>query len=85
MSELLFIAMNIADETRHILEMYEKDITDGMNDNEIKAYYLGINNTIAAMKAGMNTENENELIINMECMEMPTEFCLDDLETYLTE
>ena len=85
MSELLFIAMNIADETRHILEMHERDITDGMNDNEIKAYYLGINNTIAAMQAAMNTENDNELIVNMDSMEMPTEFDFDDLETYLTE
>ena len=83
MNELYFTAMDIAEETRQIIESSYETVTNNMTENELKAYHLGVRNTIGAMKAAMTTEGENELILNIEHMEVPTEFDFDDLETYI--
>lgn len=83
MNELYFIAMDIEAETIHLVN--SKTFTDGMTESEFKAYCMGIQNTISALRTVMETENENELILNVKDIEVPTEFFFDELETYLKE
>ena len=85
MNELIFIAMDIAAEARHLIDLNIESITDGMTENELKAYYLGMLNVFEAIKIVTHTEKENELVLHMSDIEIPTEFDYNDLESYLME
>ena len=47
--ELLFIGIDIPNETRKLLA--EFDLTNGMTDSELKAYEMGVENTLRATRA----------------------------------
>ena len=80
MSELYFVGADIIVETKNLLNLTSVVCTDGMDENELKAYYMGVENTLSALKAIVE---ESELpVINMTGMEIQTELSIEDLEEY---
>lgn len=72
--DILLTGMDIPNETRKLLSRFT--VTDGMTENELKAYKMGVENTIRAMQALINID---QIVFHLEghnCME---EFDLDDL------
>ena len=81
MNELYFLGMDIVEETRAISKFSEILCTDGMTESELKAYELGIENTLSALKASLATEG-NLVVINIEGLDIPTELTIDELQEY---
>jgi 7-cyano-7-deazaguanine synthase in queuosine biosynthesis len=85
MDELYFIGMDISQEVRKLVTHVVSKITTGMNVNEIKAYNLGVENTISALNAILKNSAENEFVVNIDGIETPTEFDSDDLMWRLSD
>jgi hypothetical protein len=81
MNELYFLGMDIAKETKSIIDSTAVVCTNGMTESELKAYTLGITNTISALKAVIGHEDDMA-VINIEGIEIPTELSLDELANY---
>jgi hypothetical protein len=81
MNELYFLGMDIAEETKTLVDFITITCTNGMTESELKVYKLGITNTISALKSVIGKEN-NILVINIEGLEIPTEFSMDEIEEY---
>ena len=79
MNSLYFIGMDIAEETKSIVSSAESKITNGMKESELKAYRLGVANTISVLKAILEPSIENEFVLNINGIETPTEFDNDEL------
>lgn len=83
MNELYFLGMDIIEEVKTMVNFTTETCTDGMTDTELKAYEMGIKNTLAALKAMLE---DNDLpVVNMKDMEIPTELSIDELEEYYCE
>ena len=72
LKELIFTAMNIPDEVGKILSNTEEKYTNGMKDNELKAYRLGIQNALSCLNGLLNMDEQvvvhnSELDIITEC------------------
>ena len=83
MDELFFVGMDIAEETKSIVNSTASLCTKGMTESELEAYNLGIKNTLSALKGVVYVDAANEFVLNINGLEIPTEFTIDDLETYL--
>lgn len=81
MNELYFLGMDIVEETRHISKFSEIICTDGMTESELKAYQMGIENTLSALKSVIAT-NGAMSAINIEGLDVPTELTIDELQEY---
>ena len=81
MNELYFLGMDIVEETRNISKFSEIICTDGMTESELKAYQMGIENTLSALKVSLETEG-NLVAINIEGLDTPTELTVDELQEY---
>lgn len=81
MNELYFLGMDIVEETRNISKFSEIICTDGMTESELKAYQMGIENTLSALKVSLETEC-NLVVINIEGLDTPTELTVDELQEY---
>ncbi len=81
MNELYFLGMDIAKETKSIIDSTSVVCTNGMTESELKAYKLGIANTISALKAVIGHEDDMA-VINIDGIEIPTELSLDELANY---
>jgi hypothetical protein len=81
MNELYFLGMDIVEETRNIIKFSEIICTDGMTESELKAYQMGIENTLSALKVSLETE-DNLVAINIEGLDAPTELTVDELQEY---
>lgn len=80
MSELYFLGADIIVETKNLLNLTSVICTDGMDENELKAYYMGVENALSALKSIVE---ENELpVVNISGLEIQTELSIDDLEEY---
>lgn len=80
MNELYFLGMDIAEETKILVNMTAITCTDGMTESELAAYKMGIENTISALKA---TIRENDVpVVDIVGIEIPTELSIDELENY---
>jgi hypothetical protein len=53
-----------------------------MNENELKAYKMGVANTLSALKEVLASADGN-FVVNINGMEMQEEFDITDLEHYL--
>ena len=82
MNELYFIGMDIMEETKMLVDLSASICTDGMTENELKAYNLGVKNTLSALKETLESRN-NEFIVNIPGIEIQEEFDITDLEHYL--
>lgn len=83
MNELYFLGMDIVEETRTISKFSTIICTDGMTENELKAYELGIENVLSALKSVLATER-NMVAINIEDFDIPTELTFEELQEYYT-
>lgn len=81
MNELYFLGMDIVEETRNISKFSEIICTDGMTESELKAYRMGIENTLSALKTSLETES-NIVVVNIEGLDAPTELTVDELQEY---
>ena len=72
--DILFTGMDIPNETRKLLSRFT--VTDGMTESELKAYEMGVENTIRAMQAIINID---QIVFHLEGHDCMEEFDLDDL------
>lgn len=72
--DLLFTGMNIPNETHKLLSRFT--VTDGMTEGELKAYEMGVENTIRAMQALINID---QIVFHLEGNDCIEEFDIDDL------
>lgn len=80
MNELYFLGMDIVEETKTLVDFTEITCTNGMTENELAAYKMGIKNTISALKSVLN--DNDLLVININGLEIPTELSIEELEEY---
>ncbi len=78
MDELIFIGTPIAKETRDVLDKVTEQVCVGMTDSEKKAYEMGVENTIRAMTALLEVDDEPKLY--MPNLEVSTEMTLDEVK-----
>lgn len=74
---LIFIAMNISNETKTMVDGTTIMCTKGMTKNEKKAYEMGIKNTIIALD--MLLEDNEWATVNINCMDRIEEIDCDKL------
>ena len=72
--DVLLTGMDIPNETRKLLSRFT--VTDGMTEGELKAYEMGVENTIRAMQAVINID---QIVFHLEGHDCMEEFDLDDL------
>ena len=82
MNEVYFIGMDIAEETKILMDFTESVATNNMTDNESAAYMMGVKNTLSALKSVLEAENR-EFVVNIPGLEIQEEFDIADLEHYL--
>ena len=80
MNELYFVGMDILEETKTLVDFTTITCTDGMTDSELKAYQLGIKNTISALKTVLT--DDEMMVINIPGLDIQTEFSIDEVEEY---
>jgi hypothetical protein len=76
-NDLLFLGLNLPKEIKDMLKSRENIITKGMTEGELKAYELGVSNSLSALTSLLQTKNEN-FVINVN-IDTPTEFDISDL------
>lgn len=80
MNELYFLGMDIVEEVKTFSDITTIACTDGMTNNELDAYNLGVKNTISALAALLN---ENDMpVVNIIGLDIATELTIDELEEY---
>lgn len=72
--DVLLTGMDIPNETRKILSKFT--VTDGMTESELRAYKMGVENTLRAMRALINLD---QIVFHFEGHDCIEEFDLDDL------
>ena len=72
--DVLLTGMDIPNETRKLLSRFT--VTNGMTASELKAYEMGVENTIRAMQAVINID---QIVFHLEGHDCMEEFDLDDL------
>lgn len=82
MKELYFVGMDIIEETKTLVDFTTSICTDGMNENELKAYKMGVANTLSALDATLDSA-DRAFVVNINGMEIQEEFDIADLEHYL--
>lgn len=80
MDELYFIGMDIVEETKTLVDFTTITCTNGMTDSELKAYKLGVKNTISALQAMLT--NDEMIVINIPGLDIQTELSIDEVEKY---
>ena len=75
LKELLFTGMDIVKETKHLLGRTE--LSRNMTDEELKAYKIGVNNTLRAVKVIL--DSDEHVVVNVKNQDVPTEIDLDEL------
>ena len=65
---LIFIAMNISNEIKTMVDSITTMCTKSMTENEKKAYEMGINNTIIALNMLLE-DNDEWATVNINCMD----------------
>lgn len=81
MSDMLFILMDVPNETRKLV--YSGTFTEGMTESELKAYHMGISNTLSALEAVL--EADDNVIAHMANVDMPTEMDIEEIEEILNK
>lgn len=72
--DLLFTGMDVPNETRKLLSRFT--VTDGMTEGELKAYEMGVENTLSATRALLEID---QLVFHISGNDVIEEFDLDDL------
>lgn len=80
MNELYFLGMDITAEVKELMRLMEIVGVDGMSESELKAYKLGVDHVMAALKSTL--DNSDTAIIHIDDMEIPTELSVDEVAAY---
>jgi hypothetical protein len=78
--DLLFTGMDVPNETRKILSQFT--VTDGMTESELKAYEMGVENTLRAAQALLNLD---QLVFHLEGHDCIEEFDLREIIKIIEE
>ena len=73
--DLLFTGMDVINQTHKLLDQH--NLTDGMTENELTAYTMGVNNALSAVEALF--ESDEHLVFHIKGYKVIEEFDLDDL------
>ena len=79
MHDVMFVGMNIENEVKKLVNSKEKIITNGMNESELRAYRLGIKNTISAIDTVFNSEDDYTAVVQVKWLDKPEEFTFEDI------
>ena len=80
MNEVYFLVIDIVEEVKSMVDVITSTCTNGMTENELKAYELGIKNMLSVLET---TIYDSDLpVININGMDTPTELSVDDLECF---
>jgi hypothetical protein len=85
MDELIFVGMDIVEETKGIINAATPICTNGMTESELEAYNLGVKNALSALQGVIDVDTENEFALNINGLDIPTEFTADYLACYLSD
>ena len=77
MNELCFLGTDIVVEVKDLMRLMTITTTDDMDENELKAYHLGIDNTIEALKYVL--DGNGLPVINICGLEVPTELSVEEI------
>lgn len=77
LKELIFTAMNIPNEVGKILSDTEEKCTNGMKDNELKAYRLGIQNALSCLNGLLNMDEQ--VVVHDSELDVIIEYDIDEL------
>jgi hypothetical protein len=80
MNELYFLGMDITAEVKELMRLMEIVGVDGMSESELKAYRLGVDHVMTALKSTL--DNSDTAIIHIDDMEIPTELSVDEVAAY---
>lgn len=78
--DILLTGMDVPNETRKML--LEFTVTDGMTESELKAYEMGVENTLRAAQALLNLD---QIVFHLEGHDCIEEFDLDELIEIIEE
>jgi hypothetical protein len=78
--DILLTGMDIPNETRKLLSRFT--VTNGMTKSELKAYEMGVENTIGVMQSLINLD---QIVFHLEGNDCIEEFDLDDLIEIIEE
>lgn len=81
--DILFTGMDISKEVRHLLHTVEASTVNGMTASEHKAYKMGIENTLSAMKALL--DQDEHIVFHLKDHDCMEEFDLDELIEFVEE
>ena len=80
MNEVYFLGIDIVEEVKSMVDVITSTCTNGMTENELKAYELGIKNMLSVLET---TIYDSDLpVININGMDTPTELSVDELECF---
>ena len=80
MNEVYFLGIDIVEEIKSMVDIITSTCTNGMTENELKAYELGIKNMLSVLEA---TIYDSDLpVVNINGMDTPTELSVDELECF---
>lgn len=83
MNEVYFLGVDIVEEVKSMVDVITLTCTNGMTENELKAYELGIKNMLSVLDA---TIYDTDLpVVNINGMDTPTELSIDELEHFFSE
>lgn len=80
MNELYLLGVDIIEEVKNMMRLSEVVCTDGMTENELKAYQMGVTNVISALEAVVREDDIPA--VDIPGLEIPTELSIDELEEY---
>jgi hypothetical protein len=75
--DILFTGMDIPEATRRLLASVNVTTTNGMTASEYKAYKMGVENTLSAMKALL--DQDEHIVFHLKSHNVMEEFDLDEL------
>lgn len=77
MNELCFLGTDIVVEVKDLIRLMTITMTDDMDENELKAYHLGIGHTIDALKSVL--DGNGLPVVNIAGLEVPTELSIEEV------
>lgn len=77
--DLLLLGMDIPKIVEKFVNERESEITNGMTESELKAYRMGVSNTINSLSGWVNNDM---LTVHINDLEIPTELDLEEIERY---
>lgn len=80
MNELYFLGTDIVVEVKDLMKFMTVTMTDDMDENELKAYHLGIDHVMCALKSVLDVNDMP--IVNIDGIETPTELSVEEISEY---